>query len=521
MFGVIKHGVYANCDCHRISFDLFFAVFAPLEVLIYSKYNFTIDRGDFAVKAETLGPGNYDGIARLFSDPAQISVFRIAFHYLQFYDVGTLLIKVALNALSLFKWWRTIFHLVENSRQRQRKLETNTEATESLHKPQAKPEVKPRRLHNYLIASLFFLAGVAVFVYSIVAVVSTRQVCRPYSQCVVPSYRWNIGDAPCSCIVYVDRSLRLTKYSEWQDPPDTTANLAALAASGHLHIVQIINRALPRFPEELRRCKHLEQVILIYTKTERFPDWFKEFKHLEYLHVEGDFTPRRLTYMPQDMLSDMPSLMFLHLGCLPSLPAVPDLRGSPQLRYLVLAVLHSVQELPSVEHLKYLKTFTIVDGTSLSELPSLSSLTSLVSFALTYINPVCCNGYVTGACDLSKFYCQPRTGLRAPTCVTERMSDASKAVVARVGGTLCDDRTVDLEASAPSTLTVDTLCGGVRYKQCSVNGAAGICYNVRMMVLTCDASGRYELMRRMEIARGVGEPCDPVVEAWLGCTAKS
>ncbi|TMW64511.1 hypothetical protein Poli38472_011391 [Pythium oligandrum] len=36
------------------SFDLFFAVFAPLEVLLYSFYNFKFDREEFATRTETL-----------------------------------------------------------------------------------------------------------------------------------------------------------------------------------------------------------------------------------------------------------------------------------------------------------------------------------------------------------------------------------------------------------------------------------------------------------------------------------
>lgn len=142
-----------------------------------------------------------------------------------------------------------------------------------------------QQVQNWLIAALFFCAGVAVFIHSIVAVVSSKQVCKAYPQCKVPSYQWNIGSAHCSCIVFVDRNTGLNTIAEWENPVDTTANLAALAKTGHLQIVQIINRQLPTLPDELRSCWHLDQLILIYTKTTSIPAWAKEFKHLEYMCV--------------------------------------------------------------------------------------------------------------------------------------------------------------------------------------------------------------------------------------------
>jgi hypothetical protein len=87
----------------RISFDLFFAVFAPLEVLVYAYYSFHFEREVFATRVATLAAGSFDRTARLFADPTEVSMFRIAMHYLQFTTVGSLLIKSALNALSIFK----------------------------------------------------------------------------------------------------------------------------------------------------------------------------------------------------------------------------------------------------------------------------------------------------------------------------------------------------------------------------------------------------------------------------------
>jgi hypothetical protein len=85
--------------------------------------------------------------------------------------------------------------------------------------------------------------------------------------------------------VFVDRETEVKTMAEWEDPPHATDSLATLAYTGHLKIVQIINRQVPFFPPELRRCRNLEQLILIYTKTLAIPDWAKEFSKLEYLYV--------------------------------------------------------------------------------------------------------------------------------------------------------------------------------------------------------------------------------------------
>ncbi|GLE03075.1 hypothetical protein PINS_up011954 [Pythium insidiosum] len=71
-------------------------------------------------------------------------------------------------------------------------------------------------------------------------------------------------------------------FSEWEEPPQAEA-LGELAAAGNLRIVQVINRAVPRLPDELSRCSDLEQLILIYTKIEQIPDWTRNFHRLEYL----------------------------------------------------------------------------------------------------------------------------------------------------------------------------------------------------------------------------------------------
>ncbi|KAL3672544.1 hypothetical protein V7S43_001841 [Phytophthora oleae] len=90
------------------TFDLFFAVFSPLVVLIYYVDTFHFDRAEFLTRMESLGPGSFDNVARIFGDPSQISSFCSAFHYLQFSSGATLFYKSSLNLLSLDKWRKII-----------------------------------------------------------------------------------------------------------------------------------------------------------------------------------------------------------------------------------------------------------------------------------------------------------------------------------------------------------------------------------------------------------------------------
>lgn len=286
---------------HR-RFDLFFAVFATLTVLVYFIYNFDFDRAAFAPRLEMLPKGTYDNTARPFGSPSQISSFCNAFHYLQITSGSTLFYKSALNLLSLYKWRKITVALMHNSRSRS--VSTSIALTqqhgayiaapatmaadagvgEELRSVAVKPERSNKRdWPKLIIAAVFLVVGTASFTYSIIATDSTHKMCQKYTRCDIASYQWNVGSQHCTCLIFVDRQVAPSTFDEWNNPVDTTNHLSELAVAGELRIIQIINRAVPEFPSSVRNCKHLEQIILIYTKTERLPDWITEFSSLEYL----------------------------------------------------------------------------------------------------------------------------------------------------------------------------------------------------------------------------------------------
>jgi hypothetical protein len=235
-------------------------------------------------------------------------------------------------------------------------------------------------------------------------------------------------------------------------------------------------------------------------------------------HYEGDFTSRRLEALPDGMFDDVPHMTFLHLGAITKVPKIPSLSNLHQLQYFVIAGGFSLTELPSLDALSRLNILTIVDIPQVSTLPSFESLGRIKSISLRYQIPMCCNGFFTGHCDLTDYSCSPKAGHAVMQCTDERISEADNATLIAHGGTYCPaNSTVDLIKLAPTKHSTDELCGSIMYKQCELNGKSGMCFNSRMQVINCVTVPEYQTMRRLEIARGVGPPCDPAVEAWLGC----
>ncbi|KAL4094011.1 hypothetical protein PRIC1_011440 [Phytophthora ramorum] len=518
------------------TFDLFFAVFAPLVVLIYYIESFEFDREEFFTRIETLRAGSFDVVARIFGDPSQISSFCSAFHYLQFSSGTTLFYKSALNLLSLYKWRKIILTLIRNYHERQleRKRKSLVQPaertsrtgsirdaiTKSFTGPLSTPKVGKHFAPKLFLSLIFLVTGICMFVYSIGSVKSTNDLCSKYDKCVVASYQWNFGEKHCTCLVFADRQMAPKTYAEWTDPEDTTANLAELATSGELRIIQIINRAVPELPEELKKCVNLQQLILAYTKTQHLPEWISEFSRLEYFHIEGDYTSRRLQTVADGIFDTMSHLTFLHMGAHPAVEKLPSLSSLTSLRYLALVGMISLEEIPSFDGLSELGDVKIAQVPRVTRLPSLEPLVQLKSMILAPRNGMCCNGFISGTCNMTKPDCLPIAGEKYPlTCTDERISTADKTTLSKFGGAICaDGYSVDLALLAPNKHSTDELCNGTMYKQCTRFGSEGMCFNNRLMVINCDISAGYIAMRKLQIQRGVGDPCNPEVEAWLGCT---
>ncbi|KAG6579925.1 Homoserine dehydrogenase [Phytophthora cinnamomi] len=328
-----------------------------------------------------------------------------------------------------------------------------------------------------------------------------------------------------------DRAPRTAQ--EWNFPEDVTSKVRALAESGRLNGLQLINRQLRRWPDELRRCSDMRTISLIYTSIEEIPNWSKEFKKLQHLHLEGKYGSQNLVTLPPDLFSDLPDFTFLHLGNHHNLIALPAFDGTPNLRSMVLAVLLSLTELPSFDNLPNLETMALAHIQRVPAVPDMAPLVSLSRLAIFRPNHLCCNGFVS-ACNLADSFCQPDLAFNVPAATCLAPSDpraatkATKEMFAKFAPAICQKSAIPFALEGLSDFpTAERIasCGGVMYRQCeipgvtSVNGTVGMCYSSRMQVVACNVDELFIKVRRLEIERGVGPQCDPQVERWLGCSS--
>lgn len=125
--------------------------------------------------------------------------------------------------------------------------------------------------------------------------------------------------------------------------------------------------------------------------------------------------------MRDDLFSQTKSIHFIHTGNIPLIMAYPSLKGFFKLQYLAIAIGNLLRELPNLDDLKSLRTLTIAEAFHVKRLSSLHTLTKLQTFGLLYRNEMCCNGFITGACDLTDNRCLKRVNESDVVCVDGRV----------------------------------------------------------------------------------------------------
>lgn len=242
--------------------------------------------------------------------------------------------------------------------------------------------------------------------------------------------------------------------------------------------------------------------------------------------IEGKRGFDNLLSLPDDLFENMSNLAFLHLGIHAILPKVPSFQGLSNLKRLLLALLSSATELPSFEPLGKLERLDLIYFLNMPALPDMAPLVSLVSFTTSLSMQVCCSGFL-GSCDLTHPFCAPNpaAGFAGAQCIQEdslRATAATRLVFAKNDASVCQTTTVVV--SEPLVKERVDMCEGQIFRQCSLPNATSdangstICFNTRLQVLACTTDSLKVQARKLQIRRGVGCACDPVVEAWLGCT---
>ncbi|KAG7376305.1 hypothetical protein PHYPSEUDO_013780 [Phytophthora pseudosyringae] len=488
-----------------ILFDFLIIVGCPMLVLLYCLSTFSFDRAKFAINLEVFPVGWFEQGASVTADPVETAVIYKSLKSLRIMSAVDFVTRMGVNFTLCYRL-RRVVELIHDPREQQ-------------------SSVYPKR--HGLSVGVFVLFAVFLVVFVEESMRTSDVACQPHPECVVKARRWTRlktdSLTQCPCLMLIDRDVAPKTFAEWETPPNVTEKVAHLATTGDLQTLQLTNRNLPLLPEELRRCTNLRHLSLEYTHTQTFPEWISELKLLEFLHVESKFTSP-VVVLPDGMFDEMSSLTFMHLAAFIPMKTLPSLWGLTNLKSLTLAVFLLLEEVPDFGHLRNLERLVLASMPAMESLPDFSYATHLKSFATGDRGAWCCNGFL-GDCNLDDGKCgvHPVWGTPAASCLASDRTDkiateATLAAVRKFSATTCGPVLQLGVLEGPPTPDIMAPCNGTMYRQCpSDANVESMCYNARLMAIACTTNSFPIEMRRRQIAQGVGDVCDPEVEAWLGC----
>ncbi|EGZ22924.1 hypothetical protein PHYSODRAFT_295536 [Phytophthora sojae] len=470
------------CACR---FDFLIIVGCPMLVVFYCLSSFTFNRAQFPINLKVFPAGWFEQGASVIADAEQTAVIYESLKSLRIMTALSFFTRIGVNLTLCIRLWKVV---------------------DLIHDPKKRcTSVYPKRHRFGAIVLLIYAALLIVFVEE--SMRTSALACEPHPECVVKARRWTILEdeslTQCPCLMLIDRDTAPKTYAEWESPRNVTDKVAQLATMGELQTIQLTNRYLPVLPDELRGCKNLEASVrsLEYTHTQTFPMWVKEFTKLEYLHVESKFTSP-MVVLPDDMFEDMSALTFIHFAAFIPMAKLPSFDGLTNLKSLTLAVFLFLEEVPSFDHLQNLERIVLSCVTAIDSVPDFSQIKNLKSFAVSDRGAWCCNGFL-GQCDLANPNCgvHPLWGSPVVSCTDKRASAATLAAVEKFDATTCGP----------------VLQPGVLEDLTSWPRAMAQCGSSALQWTTSSRCATTRDSWQLLIAQGVGDPCDPKEEAWLGC----
>ncbi|KAG6622936.1 uncharacterized protein IUM83_09190 [Phytophthora cinnamomi] len=481
-------------------FDFLIIVGCPMLVVFYCLSNFTFDRAKFAINLEVFPAGWFEQGASVIADAEQTAVIYESLKSLRIMTALNFFTRIGVNITLCLRLWKVV---------------------DLIHDPKKRSTSVYPKSHRLGAAFLVIYAALLI-IFVEESMRTSTLACKPHPECVVKARRWTILDneslTQCPCLMMIDRDTAPKTYAEWENPINVTDKVAQLATMGELQTVQLTNRYLAVLPDELRRCKNLQHLSLEYTHTQTFPAWIKEFTKLEYVHVESK-TSHPMVVLPDDMFDDMSMLTFIHFAQFIPMVKLPSFDGLTNLKSLTLAVLLFLEEIPPFDHLHNLERIVLSCLPAIDSIPDFSPIKDLKSLAVSDRGAWCCNGFL-GKCDLTNPNCgvHPLWGSPAVPCTDKKASPATLAAVNKFHSTTCGPVLQPGVLEGPPTPDLMAPCNGTMWKQCpTADKVESMCYNARFMAIACTTNHFPIEMRRRQIAEGVGDKCDPEVEAWLGC----
>ncbi|KAL3659023.1 hypothetical protein V7S43_015907 [Phytophthora oleae] len=488
-----------------ILFDFLIIVGCPMLVVLYCLSTFTFERAKFAINLEVFPAGWFEQGASVIADPVETAVIYKSLKSLRIMSVLDFFTRMGVNITLCYRL-RNVVDLIKDPRKQH-------------------SSVYPKK--HRLSVGIFVVFAVFLVIFVEESMRTSDVACQAHPECVVKARRWtrlSTGSlTQCPCLMLIDRDIAPKTYSEWETPTNVTEKVAQLASTGDLQTVQLTNRYLAVLPDELRLCTNLRHLSLEYTHTQTFPDWIGELKLIEFLHVESKFSSP-MVVLPDDMFDDMASLTFIHFAAFIPMAKLPSLWGLTNLKSLTLALFFFLEEIPDFDRLHNLERLVLASMPAMDYLPDFSSATTLKSFAASDRGAWCCNGFL-GDCNLSDGKCgvHPVWGSPAVSCLASNRTDklateGTLAAMKRFSVTICGPVLQPGVLEGSPTPDIMAPCNGTMYKQCPRDDKAeSMCYNARFMGIACTTNPFPIEMRRRQIAQGVGDRCDPEMEAWLGC----
>ncbi|KAL3670893.1 hypothetical protein V7S43_004078 [Phytophthora oleae] len=231
-------------------FDWSCAVLYPIATLLYCYHNFDFDRDVYMTYLEKLPAGSFEHLARAFADPSEIALFRVSFDSLRINSFLDFVVRIGMNLAYCYRFERVLEVLVLL---RHREIESNgVLKLARVQRPTSHQKPVPKAL-----TAVFVLFSLAIILSSHKAISDSTQLCSVHPECVVFVYRWKSSDEHCLCLVLIDIDNAPKTYDEWIHPIDAFDTVKASASSGMLVSLQVTNRQLVEWPEELRKCQNL------------------------------------------------------------------------------------------------------------------------------------------------------------------------------------------------------------------------------------------------------------------------
>jgi hypothetical protein len=275
---------------------MLFAVGAPILLLQYAYNHFVFDREQAMLTHELLPPGMFERMMRLNSDPSQVTAFLLSFDALRTTSWSGLGMQMVMNMSFCYRLKRVV-EVYSDSR----RLARHTSSKLAL-KATIDAQIRVPRA----VSVVFLTVSVLAFAYTHAAIGQSHFLCEQFAECTAFAHRWGGGDV-CPCLAFIDVDMAPRSYDEWTYPKDATKGVRALAASGDLLVLHIINRRLAVWPDELRRCTGLRHMYatwlrrtvagscsltrscvcstLMYTGVEAIPAWTRTLTQLEFLYA--------------------------------------------------------------------------------------------------------------------------------------------------------------------------------------------------------------------------------------------